>query len=163
MGEQRTITFSYTEFSNDTELDAEDKNLLDRARLALKKAYAPYSKFNVGAALLMEDGTIIEGNNQENVAYPSGLCAERVALYYAGAQFPDQHVVKIAISAQAEEFDVDYPITPCGACRQALLEYETNAHAHIQVILAGASGKVIKVPSVRSMLPLSFNEQKLKK
>jgi len=129
----------------------------------LKSAYAPYSKFHVGAAILLDDGTIVKGNNQENVAYPSGLCAERVALFYASSSFPGKKILKIAISAMSEEFEVDYPITPCGACRQALLEYENNHESDIEVLLAGQSGKVIVVPSISWLLPLSFSEGKLKR
>ena len=107
------------------ELPEIDKNLMEEAIKATKKSYAPYSKFRVGAALLMEDGSIIIGNNQENAAYPSGMCAERVAFWKAGSEFPKKKIKKVAITAISDHV-VDKPVGPCGACRQTMLEYEIN-------------------------------------
>lgn len=128
------------------------------AREATYRSYAPYSKFRVGAAIELSNGEIITGANQENVAYPSGTCAERSACFYAHARYPDAKFEAIAIAARAEdgEFVAD-PISPCGACRQALVEYETLAGHNVPVWLAGRD-KVYRVESVRSLLPLAFTE-----
>ena len=117
------------------ELSDVDKNLMKVAVEATKTAYAPYSGFNVGAALLMEDGSIIIGNNQENAAYPSGMCAERVAIWKAGSSFPNKKVKKIAITAVSSNKQLDKPVGPCGACRQTLLEYEINQKEDVEVFL----------------------------
>ena len=110
-------------FRDINELPIADKNLMEEAIKAAKMAYAPYSKFSVGAALLMEDNSIISGNNQENAAYPSGMCAERVAIWKAGSSYPNKKVKKIAITAVSSNKQLDKPVGPCGACRQTLLEY----------------------------------------
>lgn len=138
-----------------SELPDELKELARLSLLAARNAYAPYSKFQVGAAVWLENGMIITGNNQENVAYPSGLCAERVALFYAGAQYPDVAVCAIAISAQTEGEQVEL-ITPCGACRQVLLETETRHKHPMKVILCGRA-QICIAESAASLLPLSFN------
>lgn len=140
------------------ELDAAERRLVERAQAALKGSYAPYSHFKVGAAILLDNGEIITGANQENVAFPSGTCAERSAAFYAGANFPDAHFVMIAIaSADADGLVPEPPTSPCGACRQALLEYEMRAGHNVPVLLAGR-GCVYRLPSVKSLLPLSFTE-----
>ena len=147
-----------------SELPAEDRELVEAARTATRRSYAPYSKFHVGAAIRMADGSIVAGSNQENAAYPSGTCAERTAAYYASASHPDMAMKKIAIAAwtklKAPEglawegyFQKD-PISPCGACRQALLEYEMK-YGEIEVILFG-SEKTYIFPSIASLLPFSF-------
>ncbi len=138
------------------ELSVEDRELRDVAIRAAKRAYAPYSHFNVGAAVLLEDGTVIEGNNQENIAYPSGLCAERVALFSAGASFPDVPVVALAIIAFKNE-EIQPSISPCGGCRQVMLEAERRYGRSIRMLLCGRD-KTIIVPSARDLLPLSFIE-----
>ncbi|MDR2810988.1 MAG: cytidine deaminase [Tannerellaceae bacterium] len=137
------------------ELPDEFKELTRLSILATRDAYAPYSKFQVGAALLLENGVIVTGNNQENVAYPSGLCAERVALFYAGAQYPDVAVYAIAIAAQTKGERVEM-ITPCGACRQVLLETENRYKRPMKVLLCGRT-QIYIVESATSLLPLSFN------
>jgi cytidine deaminase len=137
------------------ELPDEFKELAQSALSATRDAYAPYSKFHVGAAVLLEDGTIVTGNNQENVAYPSGLCAERVALFYAGAQYPGMAVRAIAIAAWTEGRQVER-ITPCGACRQVLLETE-NRYKHPMNILLCSPEQVYVAESAASLLPLSFD------
>ncbi len=155
--------FNYLEYDSREELSSDDNNLVERASVISKQAYAPYSLFNVGAALRLEDGNIVVGNNQENVAYPSGLCAERVALFYAKSQFPDLRIKEIAITASSDKFTINQPITPCGACRQALLEYENNQGQNIKIILGSdQSEKVLVINSVKNLLPLSFEEVKLK-
>jgi cytidine deaminase len=139
------------------ELSDEDKSLMKVAIEATKTSYAPYSGFNVGAALLMEDGSIIIGNNQENAAYPSGMCAERVAIWKAGSSFPNKKVKKIAITAVSSNKQLDKPVGPCGACRQTLLEYEINQKEDVEVFFMGEIGNVVKTSSISSLLPFSFD------
>lgn len=140
------------------ELSSDDKKLIDIASEAAREAYAPYSGFYVGAAILLDDGTIITGNNQENAAFPSGMCAERTAAFYAHAQFPRLKFKKIAISAVGSNGKtLTEPISPCGACRQALLEYETIACEPVEILLH-CPDKIYRIPSVRFLLPLSFSE-----
>ncbi len=140
------------------ELEPADQKLVDEARRAAFRAYAPYSRFNVGAAILLNNGEIVTGANQENASFPSGSCAERSACFYAHARFPQAKFLSIAIAARdASGNEAKRPISPCGSCRQALLEYENLAKAEIKVILAGQD--CIRVlPSIRSLLPLAFEE-----
>ncbi len=143
------------------ELSEVDKNLMKAAVEATKNSYAPYSKFKVGAALLMEDDSIIIGSNQENAAYPSGMCAERVAIWKAGATFPNKKIKKIAITAISSNKQIDKPVGPCGACRQTLFEYEFNQEEPMEVLFMGEVGKVVKANSVSSLLPFSFDNSYL--
>lgn len=130
---------------------------MDQAIVVREKAYAPYSKFSVGAAVLLKNGTVVTGNNQENAAFPSGLCAERVAIYQAGAQYPDEKITKIAISAASQNKPLTSPIAPCGACRQAIAEYEQKQQTPIAIFFMGESGKIIKVKSLEELLPFGFD------
>lgn len=140
------------------ELDDRQRKLVDLAREATHRAYAPYSRFNVGAAILLSNGEIITGANQENVAYPSGTCAERTACFYAHARYPDARFEMIAIAARGTDGEeLSSPISPCGACRQSLLEYETLAGREVPVLLVSQSD-IYQLPSVRSLLPLAFSE-----
>lgn len=148
-------------FSNISELSSEDKMLMDKAVEARGKAYAPYSKFSVGAALLLENNEIILGNNQENAAYPSGMCAERVAIWKAGSDYPNVKILKLAISASSTISKVDKPVGPCGACRQSLSEYEIKQKQPFSVIFMGEVGEIIKTPSLDSLLPFSFDSSYL--
>jgi len=157
------ITSSVLVYDSENELPAADLDLLKAARGAALKAYAPYSQFQVGAAALLKNGAVIIGSNQENVASPSGLCAERVAVFAAGAQHPDVPVKAIAVSCRSEKFHVDYPATPCGACRQAMAEYENRYGEAIRIILAGAAGPVYVLESIAALLPLQFKADQLKK
>lgn len=142
--------------ANYDELSAPDAKLVASARQATQRSYAPYSHFSVGAAILLDNGETIEGANQENVAYPSGTCAERSACFYAHARYPEAKFIAIAIAARGIDGDfTPSPTAPCGACRQALLEYETLAGHDVKVILAGRDNVYI-LPSVRSLLPLAF-------
>ena len=158
--EVKNINLSFDIYQKESELDESDQLLLSHAKEVAKKAYAPYSNFKVGAALLLDNGTIVTGNNQENAAYPSGTCAERTAVFYASAQYPSQKIQAIAvITDNAKQTD---PVTPCGSCRQALAEYEIKFREPIRVIMGSASGKVIVAKSVESLLPLMFNQDHLK-
>jgi len=129
---------------------------------ARKKAYAPYSKFNVGTAILLDNNEIIIGNNQENAAYPSGMCAERVAIYFAGAKYPENTILKMAISASSMLKEIDKPVAPCGGCRQAIAEYEVKQNKAIEIYFMGESGNVIMVNSLKDLLPLAFDKSFLK-
>ncbi|CAA0218215.1 cytidine deaminase [Tenacibaculum maritimum] len=155
------FTSSATIYENITELSPEDKMLMEKAIESRKKAYAPYSKFNVGVALLLDNGEIILGNNQENAAYPSGMCAERVAIWKAGSEYPQMKVKKLAITASSLQNTVDKPVGPCGACRQTLSEYEINQKDPMEVIFMGEVGKIIKTASLLSLLPFSFDSSYL--
>jgi len=142
----------FSEYSSEKELPASDKALLSEANRSALSAYAPYSKFKVGSAVLLEDGKIILGNNQENAAYPSGLCAERVALFSTGSQFPKAKIKAIAITN-----------VPCGACRQAMIEYETKQKFPIRVIIQVSKNKICVCDGIGNLLPLAFSSKELKK
>lgn len=154
MNEKNFVTkiqiYSYNELSE------EDKNLVNLAKEATKASYAPYSKFHVGSALLLNNGVIIKGANQENAAF-AGTCGERSACYNAGANYPGVPIKKMAIAAFTKGDFVEHPTAPCGVCRQALLEFETQAKQPIEVILVGRK-KIFKVESVKALLPLAFTE-----
>lgn len=140
------------------ELSPADRELTDHAWAMTHKSYAPYSHFHVGAAIRLADGTIVDGANQENVAYPSGLCAERTAAFWASANHPGVAFDTIAVAARGtDELAVENPVAPCGACRQSLLEYEVLAGRPVRVILCGRSNVII-IRSVADTLPLAFTE-----
>lgn len=140
------------------ELSPEERRLVDAARNARKGAYIPYSHFAVGAAILLSDGAVVTGANQENAAYPSGICAERSACYWAGANHREAKFEMIAIASLSPDgTEPSEPTAPCGACRQALLEYETLAGHNVPVLLVGAQ-EIYRVPSVKSLLPLAFTK-----
>ena len=151
-----------TEYESQAELNEEDNRLIIEAKESMKNAYAPYSHFHVGAAVLLENGIIQRGNNQENAAYPTRLCAERVAIFAAGANFPGVPIKMIAVTASSKQFHVDKPVAPCGACRQAIAEYEHLHKNNIRVIMSGETGKVIAADSISSLLPFQFNGDDLK-
>lgn len=140
------------------ELDARDRHLISLAREATHRSYAPYSRFSVGAAILLDNGEIVTGANQENAAFSSGTCAERSACFYAHAQYPEARFVTIAIAARdTTGQEIKLPISPCGSCRQSLLEYETLAGHDVKVLLAGRD-EIYMLPSIKSLLPLAFAE-----
>lgn len=143
------------------ELPADVQKLLASAVEARDNAYSPYSRFNVGAALLLENDEVIIGSNQENASYPSGLCAERTAIYYAGAKYPNTKILKMAISASSQNQITDKPIPPCGACRQSIAEYEIKQDQPIEIFFTGAKGKVVKSESLVNLLPLLFDNSVL--
>lgn len=138
------------------ELPADDRQLVERAKAMTSSSYSPYSHFRVGAALRLADGSIFGGSNQENAAFPTGLCAERTAFFYAQANAPEEAPVAIAIAAQTAAGFTPKPVSPCGSCRQALLEAETRYGQPIRVLLYGEDG-VYVVDSVRALLPLTFD------
>ena len=141
-----------------SELAMSVQNLIKKAIEAREKAYAPYSQFLVGAALELENGEIILGNNQENASYPSGLCAERTAIYYAGAEFPNQKILRMAIVAGSTKNPTTKPIPPCGACRQALSEYEVKQNSEMELYFMGTSGQIAFSKSVENILPWVFDK-----
>ena len=145
-----------------SELSTEEQQLVSNAKSAFKTAYAPYSGFLVGASVLLENGEVINGSNQENVAYPSGLCAERVALFYAGAKFPNIKINTIAVSVLSKNFEVTDVISPCGACRQVMAEYEDKQDNPIKVILHSPTDKVLIANRVEDLLPFMFKSPLLK-
>ncbi len=149
------LKINYQKKTHD-ELDSQDLDLLKKATEAARKAYAPYSHFRVGAALLLENGEVFSGSNQENAAYPSGLCAERVTMFYANAQYPDV-VVKTLVITVLDDNDCyrDRPIPPCGACRQSLLETETRQNKAVRVLLVGKE-EVLEFSSITDLLPFTF-------
>jgi len=152
------IKTQITIFDSIDELPVSVKDLMDKAIEAKQKAYAPYSKFKVGAALLLENGKIITGNNQENAAYPSGMCAERVAIWKASSEFPDQKILKLAISASSSSQILSEPVAPCGGCRQTLSEYELRQKDKVEVYFMGEVGEVIKMNSLLDLLPIAFDK-----
>lgn len=149
------LTTSIEIFDSKVELTKQEQTIIDAAKEACQTAYAPYSEFNVGAAILLENGEIIAGSNQENAAYPSGLCAERTAMFYANAKYPDTAVVSIAIMAMNKHGILPNPVAPCGACRQVLLETELRFKKPFDILLVGQSS-IQKIKSSKDLLPLSF-------
>lgn len=148
-------------FENIHDLPEDEQELLVEAKKAMNDAYAPYSQFYVGASILLANGIIQKGNNQENAAYPSGLCAERVAIFAAGANNPGIEIRKIAITAQSKDFALDHPVAPCGACRQSMLEYEMKQKSPITILMQGRTGDIFRVHGIRQLLPIYFHEEGL--
>ena len=146
----------------DSELSAEDRELVELAKEATKQSYSPYSRFQVGAALRLADGTIVTGSNQENASYPLGLCAERTAIFHAQHMHPDQPITALAIAAFANGHFYPEPISPCGACRQVMLEVEDRYKRPMRVLLYGACGTHV-VSSVKDLLPFQFISDSLEK
>src|ERR1700741_2575646 len=143
------------------DLSKKDAELLLEAQKMLKNAYAPYSNFSVGCAILLDNGKIITGNNQENAAYPSGLCGERVAIYSAGAHYPKSVVKTIAISVKSKNVVIKEPLSPCGACRQAIAEYENKFGEPIRILMSSEKGPIYIAQSIESLLPLMFSKKYL--
>lgn len=155
------ILIKVKEYADKSLLPAEEQALLKKAEEATASSYAPYSHFNVGAAVLLENGEVVSGSNQENTAYPSGLCAERVAMFYANARYPNVKIKAIAVSSTIEGKLNEAPVYPCGGCRQALMESELRQDSPIKVLMAG-SKRVQEVAGISSLLPLSFDLKKFK-
>ncbi len=148
-------------FDSISELPKDIQELMNKAHEARENAYAPYSSFMVGAALQLETGEIIIGNNQENAAFPSGLCAERVAVFNAGAEYPGVTITSLALTVRSLNHIVDKPTPPCGACRQSLAEYEVRQKEPLTLYFMGETGKVVKANSVKDLLPLVFDSSYL--
>ena len=159
---QIKVDFSYRVYLPG-ELKESDKKLIKSAVDAAKTAYAPYSGFRVGVAARLEGGKIVNGSNQENAAYPSGLCAERVVLFYAQSKYPDVGAEAIAVYAKSDDFRLDKPVTPCGACRQVIAEHENRHGKKVRVIMGGSNGSVQVTEGIESLLPLMFMMEQLKK
>lgn len=149
--------FEYKFYENLDELDEKEKKLIRISEEAAKNAHAPYSNFRVGTAVLLENGEIFTGNNQENASYPVGICAERTLLSYVHANYPNLLKKKLAISV----LDTDHIVSPCGLCRQTLLEYESLQNQSIEIILHNRIGSVLVIPSAASLLPLFFDGKSL--
>ena len=158
---ENKFEFQYKVYDDISELNETDARLLKEARSITKQAYAPYSNFHVGAVAMLANGKIVSGTNQENASFPVGICAERVLLGIAATQHPNVAIESIAVSYNSEHVKTDHPISPCGMCRQALVEYETRLSKPIRLILSGQQGKVFVINSVNSLLPFAFNSSEL--
>lgn len=152
----KEIKIAYLEYGSVDELEPKDRELAEAAIEATEGSYAPYSKFNVGAAVRLDSGIIIKGSNQENAAYPSGLCAERTAMFYAAATYPENAIISIAIVASQDGNICQSPATPCGACRQVMAQYQTKGGQAMSILLIGAE-KIWKFEKVEDILPLIFD------
>jgi cytidine deaminase len=155
------LEFEYQVYDDIAELDEKDAWLLNEAREVTRQAYAPYSHFHVAAVAMLANGEVVAGTNQENASYPVGICAERVLLGTAANVHPNVAIKTVAISFNSEEVKSDHPISPCGMCRQALLEYETRLKEPIRLILGGMEGKIIVVKSAGLLLPFAFTSTEL--
>ena len=155
------ITSKINVFESIQELPQMEQNILQKAIDVRKNAYAPYSKFRVGAAILLENEEIVTGSNQENAAYPSGLCAERIAIFHAGAVFPDVKILKIIITAASDNNITTVPVPPCGACRQTIAEYEIRQNTPIEIFYTGETGEIYQSESLKNLLPFMFDNKLL--
>lgn len=154
-----SITTQFSVFESTKELPLAIQDLMEQAVSVRKNAYAPYSKFRVGAALLLDNGKIILGSNQENAAYPSGLCAERVAIFASGSLYPKAKIIKMAISAASDINKTIAPIPPCGSCRQSIAEYEIKQETPIEIYFMGEIGPIYKSASLKNLLPFMFDKK----
>jgi cytidine deaminase len=154
---EKQINISFEEIESYQKLSDIEKILFDKAMEIRNIAYAPYSDFTVGCAILLENGEIITGSNQENAAYPSGLCAERTTIFYTGANFPEVKIKKLFVIGAPRNATTSTPIPPCGACRQSILEYEAKQKEEIEIYFASLDGAIYKTKSIRELLPFSFD------
>lgn len=159
--EEKHLHLNYHSVSHPDGLGANDRALFAKAVEAMQSAYAPYSRFSVGAAVLLQNGVVVQGSNQENMAYPSGLCAERVALFSAAANHPGVPVKAIAIAAHTQ--NPEATVSPCGACRQVMMEYQRLSGGAIRIITGAAQGKVMVIDDAGVLLPLAFFDPGLQK
>lgn len=159
---KKIIPLAVEIYTSAEELNSSDAHLLAKARFVTKQAYAPYSHFNVGAAAMLRDGTIVTGTNQENASYPVGICAERVLLSAIASQFAAAGIVTMAVSYHNINGESNTPISPCGICRQSLVEYEERTHQPIRLILSGMEGEVYIVEKALELLPLGFSAINMK-
>ena len=158
MNAKKIVQIAYELFDSWEELNHDDIELVNRAYEISEEAYAPYSKFYVGAALKLNNGNILTGSNQENIAYPSGLCAERVALFYAGSNFPAEQIETLCVVAKGELLDVEKLLSPCGSCRQVMIETEMRQQKNMRVILVSQNKKTIIFDSASDLLPFAFGK-----
>ena len=156
-----TISAELEIFETVGELPTDVQELMEKAVEARENSYSPYSKFRVGAAIKLENGEVVTGSNQENASYPAGLCAERTAIFYAGAKYPNEKILKMALSARSLNHVVETPTPPCGSCRQAIAEYEVRQDQAIEIYFMGEKGKVVKAGSISDLLPLIFDNSYL--
>ena len=152
----KEIRIAFNEYESLDQLDPRDKELAEAAIEATKTSYAPYSRFNVGAAVRLDNGTIVKGSNQENAAYPSGICAERTTMFYASATYPEATMTTLAIAASQEGIVCENPVSPCGACRQVMAQYQLKGGRNLEIILIGST-KIWKFEKVDDLLPLIFD------
>lgn len=157
----QNFSISYETYSGLDELSTTDKMLCEKAKDAMATSHSPYSKFKVGTAILLADEQIVLGSNQENVAYPSGLCAERVALFYIGSNNPKAVIKTMAITAQTDQFKIVNPVTSCGGCLQVMIEAEKKQGSPIEVLFYCIDGQILKVKSVKNLIPFAFVEDRL--
>jgi len=157
------FSIDYDAFDHIDELDIQDQALCHKAEEALQTSYSPYSNFKVATAVRLADGKVITGSNQENLAYPSGLCAERVALFTVGAAYPDAVIESMAITAHTDNFKIQQPVTCCGACLQVMAEFERKQQQEIEVLFYCLDGQILKVKGIKSLLPFVFVEDRLQK
>lgn len=158
---EKELKFSLRVFENVNELSKEDASLMAAAKNALKDSYSPYSNFKVAATVLLANGETVTGTNQENAAFPVGICAEGTALSAASALYPNVAVKKIVITVKSGTHVINHPVAPCGICRQRILEYETRFNNNIEIILMGEEGEVYSVATVKDILPLNFSKEDL--
>lgn len=155
------LNISFERYNSIDELSEKDQALCKKAEQALSTSHSPYSKFKVGTAIQLENGDVVLGSNQENLAYPSGLCAERVALFTIGATYPNAIIETMAVTAKTSEFDILKPITSCGGCLQVMVEFERKQNKPIAVLFYCLNGEVLKINSVKSLIPFAFVEDRL--
>lgn len=155
------LNINFEQYQNILELAPKDRLLCELAEQALASSYSPYSRFRVGTAIRLASGETILGSNQENLAYPSGLCAERVALFTIGANYPDAIIESMAITAQTDAFEILRPVTSCGGCLQVMAEFERKQNSPIEVMFYCLNGEVLKVHGIKSLLPFAFVEDRL--
>jgi len=154
---KKEIKISFHVIPSYKDLDETEKKLFDAAKAVRENAYANYSNFLVGCALLLDNGEMVTGSNQENAAYPSGLCAERTTIYWTSANFPKSQITKMFVIGAPRNMLSSQPIPPCGACRQSILEYEAKQDQPIEIYFASLEGEIFKTKSVRDLLPFSFD------
>ena len=156
------FSVSYEAYDQFSDLNEADQSLCKKAEDALVTSYSPYSNFKVATAVQLADGKVITGSNQENVAYPSGLCAERVALFTIGAGYPDAVIKRMVVTAHTDNFKIEQPVTCCGSCLQVMAEFEKKQDSEIEVLFYCIDGKILKVKGVKNLLPFVFVEERLK-
>ncbi len=158
---KKTYQFNFIQYDDLSHAPQDIQDLMQLAKEAREDAYAPYSNFLVGAALRDSEGNVYTGNNQENAAYPSGLCAERVAIYHAAAINPNAIFTDLAVTVRSPNKKIDYPTSPCGACRQSLVEYESRQKSGIRIHFMGETGPLVEVSSIKDLLPFLFDSSSL--